>query len=207
MFDKKDITREQLDFLNPYIEETLKLFEDHNSVEDINEDFISTLQDIHMRVIDKANENIENNKLKFGIKGVGLNPYGRIKVEKLPVPNLYSVIIFSNLWVSKFLGMYIDQFISDVPEGSVNEDGNIDKDLVFYKLLALLGGYADFFFSDRQGRKKLKDWVEYTKVPLGGKTPIIASFFLFPEGLISTFEELYQGITEKIDNEIRPESN
>ena len=39
MFDKKDITREQLDFLNPYIEETLKLFEDKQSVEDINQGF------------------------------------------------------------------------------------------------------------------------------------------------------------------------
>ena len=159
-----------------------------------------------MRIIDTANENIENNKLKFGLIGVGLNPYGRVKVEKLPVPNLYSVIIFSNLWIAKYLGIYIDQFISDVPEGSVGEDGNIDRDLVFYKLLAMLGGYADYFFSGRQGRKKLKNWEEYTKVPLGGKTPILASFFLFPEGLISTFEELYKGITEKIDNEIRPDT-
>ena len=96
IFDKSKITEDHLNFLNPYIEKTLDIFNNLSSYKDIDEKTITALDDLHKEAISGALEATNKNKLKTYGKVLLSNPYSsRIKVEKLPAPNLYSVLIFS----------------------------------------------------------------------------------------------------------------
>ena len=120
------------------------------------------------------------------------NPYGRLKVEKLPVPNLYSILLFSNLWTSKIVGVYGDAFFKEFPELSKNEEGDSDKDIAFNKIYFFLSSFAESYFEGRDGRKRLKEWKEYLSAPLGNKINVMATFYLGPPELLVSVDTLYE---------------
>ena len=94
IFDKNKIAEDHLNFLDPYLEKTLDIFNNLNSYKQIDEETIITLDNLHKEVIQGALEAMNKNKLKTYGKVLLSNPYSsRIKVEKLPAPNLYSVLI------------------------------------------------------------------------------------------------------------------
>ena len=37
----------------------------------MEKEFIEKMEELHFKIIEEANKNIENNKLKFGLKGLG----------------------------------------------------------------------------------------------------------------------------------------
>tara|TARA_X000000950_G_scaffold260048_1_gene329031 strand:+ start:1235 stop:1837 length:603 start_codon:yes stop_codon:yes gene_type:complete len=199
MFDKSQVAEEQLEFLEPYIEEYLNIANLITNVEDMKTNFIEKMEELHFKIVDEANTNIKNNKIKFGIKAVGVNPYSRVKIEKLPVPNLYSVLLFSNLWTSKIIGEYANNFLENFPNSCKNEKGEVDKDIAFNKIYAFVKSYADFYFSKRDGRKRLKEWGDYLKVPTGNSITVMATFYLFPKEFLIIIEGLYKAIEAEAD--------
>ena len=192
MFDKKKIPEKQWDYLEPFVEEYLTLAKSTNNINELNTVFIEKIHELHFKIVDEANDHIKNNKFKFGAAGMGANPYGRIKVEKLPVPNLYSVLLFSNLWTSKIVGVFGDEFCREYPELSKNEEGDTDKEIAFNKIHYFFDSFAEHYFDGRAGKKRLKEWKEYMYAPLGNKMSIMATFYLFPKGVLESVNTLYE---------------
>ena len=190
MFD--DVNEQQLNFLSPYIEEFMKIDNSTSQEEYSSSGFVEKIEKMHFEIIEKANENIESNKLKFGLKAAVGNPYGRTKLEKLPVPNLYSALIFSNLWTSKMIGVYQEKLIAELPEICKNNEGEIDRDLAFQKIYAAISMFANYYFSGRDGKKRLKEWGDYLKVPLGNEISVMATFYLFPIEFFNSLETIYE---------------
>lgn len=201
IFDKNKIAEDHLNFLDPYLEKTLDIFNNLNSYKQIDEETIITLDNLHKEVIQGALEAMNKNKLKTYGKVLLSNPYSsRIKVEKLPAPNLYSVLIFSTLWVIKLSAMYIDMWIDEVPEASINTKGEIDKDLIQGKIDTSLAFYGESYFSDKQGRKLYKDYQDYEKTPFGSKFMILAAFFWHPYEVNEAIKLVVEKVKEKVDN-------
>ena len=194
MFDKSKVAEDQLQFLEPYIEEYLNISNSVNNIEDMENEFIEKMEELHFKIIEEANKNIENNKLKFGLKGLGANPYSRVKVEKLPVPNLYSGLLFSNLWTSKIIGVYANEFSENFPDSCKNDKGEVDNDLAFDKVYAFVKSFADYYFRGRDGKRRLKQWGDYLKVPTGNSITVMATFFMFPKEFLISVSALYEAV-------------
>ena len=201
IFDKSKITEDHLNFLNPYIEKTLDIFNNLSSYKEIDEKTITALDDLHKEAISGALDSINKNKLKTYGKMLLSNPYSsKIKVEKLPAPNLYSVLIFSTLWVIKLSALYIDMWIDEVPEASVNSEGEIDRELVSAKIDTSLMFFGESFFGDRQGRKIYKDYQDYERTPFGSKFMILAAFFWHPYEVNDAIKIMIQQVKEQGEN-------
>jgi len=198
IFDKSKITEDHLNYLDPYIEKTLDIFNNLSSYKEIDEETITTLDSLHKEAIEGALEAVKRNKLKTYGKVLLSNPYSsRIKVEKLPAPNLYSVLILTTLWTIKLSSMYVDMWIHEVPEASVNNEGEIDKDLVLEKINTALGFFGESYFGDRQGRKLYKDFQDYEKTPFGSKFMILAAFFWHPYEVNDAIKVVIEKVKEQ----------
>jgi len=199
-FDKSKIAKDHLDFLNPYIGQSLDIFNNLKSYKDLNDELIEDIHDIHMEVLSGGIEYTQNNKLKTYGKILLSNPYSsRIKVEKLPAPNMYSALMFSLLWISKLIDLYVDKFIDEIPSASVNTEGEIDRDLVTAKINAFLGFFGESYFGDREGRKVYKDFKDYEKTPFGSKFTILAAFFWYPYEVDVAINEAIKSIKEEAE--------
>ena len=180
-FDKNKVSEAHLNFLNPYIKKSLDIFNNLDSYNELTESIIEDIDELHRNVLNNSIENVQNNKLKTIGKVLLSNPYSsRLKVEKLPAPNLYTALIFSNLWVAKLSGLYVDKWIDEIPGASVNENNDIDKDLVLNKIMTSLEFIGQSYFGDKKGRKTFKDFRDYENTPFGSKFMILAAFIWHP---------------------------